>query len=137
MLSFSNESSMGSKIELNSSAQSVEVKAIRLKEFLNKKVDFLKIDIEGAEYAVLKDIAGDLHRVQNMFLEYHGTFSQNGELGEIIKIIDEAGFNFYIKEAAPIYLTPFYRTKNPNTVYDVQLNLFCFRDITYRPARSV
>jgi FkbM family methyltransferase len=126
-LMFSNESSMGSKIELNSSAQSVEVQAIRLKDFLTKKVDFLKIDIEGAEYAVLTDIADNLHCVQNMFLEYHGSFDQNGELVKIIQIIDKAGFNFYIKEAAPIYFTPFYRIKNPNTDYDVQLNLFCFR----------
>jgi FkbM family methyltransferase len=126
-LMFSNESSMGSKIELNSTAQSVEVQAIRLKDFLTKKVDFLKIDIEGAEYAVLSDIADNLHHVQNMFLEYHGSFSQNGELAKIIQIIDKAGFNFYIKEAAPIYFTPFYRIKNPHTDYDVQLNLFCFR----------
>lgn len=126
-LMFSNESSMGSKIELNSSAQSVEVLAIRLKDFLTKKVDFLKIDIEGAEYAVLTDIADNLHFVENMFLEYHGSFDQNNELVKIIQIIDKAGFNFYIKEAAPIYFTPFYRIKNPKPDYDVQLNLFCFR----------
>lgn len=127
-LQFSNESSMGSKIEIDNTANSREVKAVRLKDFIIKDVDFLKIDIEGAEYAVLTDIADNLHFVKNMFLEYHGTFAQNIELVTMINIISKAGFNFYIKEAAPIYHTPFYKTKNPNTPYDVQLNIFCFRD---------
>ena len=126
-LLFSNESSMGSKIDLTNTSNTISVKAVRLKDFLSRKVDFLKIDIEGAEYVVLKDIAEDLHMVENMFLEYHGTFAQNNELVEMINIVNSAGFNFYIKEAASIYETPFNRSKNPNTPYDVQLNIFCFR----------
>lgn len=126
-LLFSNESSMGSKIDLTNTSNTISVSAVRLKDFLIRKVDFLKIDIEGAEYVVLKDIAEDLHLVTNMFLEYHGTFAQNNELVEMINIVSNAGFNFYIKEAASIYETPFNRTKNPNTSYDVQLNIFCFR----------
>jgi FkbM family methyltransferase len=128
ILNFSNESSMGSKIETDTAANTIQVKAVRLKDFLNKEVDFLKIDIEGAENAVLTDIADNLHFVKNMFLEYHGTFNQNKELVKMINIISDAGFNFYIKEAASIYNTPFFRTKNPNTSYDVQLNIFCFRN---------
>ena len=126
-LLFSNESSMGSKIEMDNKANTKEVKAIRLKDFINRQIDFLKIDIEGAENVVLTDIADNLHFVKNMFLEYHGTFDQNTELVKLINIISESGFNFYIKEAAPIYHTPFLRKKNPNTPYDVQLNIFCFR----------
>lgn len=127
-LLFSNESSMGSKVEFNNTASTKKVSAVRLKDFMTRKVDFLKIDIEGAEYAVLIDIASELHRVNNMFLEYHGTFSQNNELVKMINIVSDAGFSFYIKEAASIYPTPFKRQKNPNTPYDVQLNIFCFRN---------
>ena len=126
-LLFSNESSMGSKIEIGTTSNTIEVKAVMLKDFLNRQVDFLKIDIEGAENVVLTDIADNLHFVKNMFLEYHGTFDQNKELVKMINVISDAGFNFYIKEAASIYETPFYRTRNPYTSYDVQLNIFCFR----------
>jgi len=125
-LLFSNESSMGSKIEIDG-VNTIEVKAVRLKDYLNKSIDFLKIDIEGAEYEVLRDISNELNLVKNMFLEYHGTFQQNNELAEMIQIVKDAGFNFYIKEAASIYETPFSRIKNPNTNYDIQLNIFCFR----------
>ena len=127
-LHFSNEGSMGSKIEIDNTNNTVDIKAVRLKEFINRQVDFLKIDIEGAEYEVLKDIADQLSFVKNMFLEYHGKFSQNRELTELINIVTNAGFSYYIKEAACLYPTPFSRVKNPNTDYDVQLNIFCFRN---------
>jgi FkbM family methyltransferase len=127
-LPFSNDSTMGSRIEMDNTARTKSVKAKRLKDILNRDVDFLKIDIEGAENVVLNDIADNLNKVKNMFLEYHGTFDQNKELAGIINIISEAGFNYYIKEAAPLYDTPFYRTKNPGSPYDVQLNIFCFRN---------
>lgn len=126
-LHFSNQGSMGSKIEIGNEANTREVKAVRLRDFINRKIDFLKIDIEGAEYEVLMDIADNLSLVNNMFLEYHGKFEQNAELSEIIKVVTSAGFNFYIKEAAMIYSTPFARQKNPHTDYDIQLNIFCFR----------
>ena len=126
-LQFSNAGLMSSKIETGNSNNTIEIKAIRLKDVIDREVDFLKIDIEGAEYDVLKDIADKLHFVKNMFLEYHGTFAQNGELADIINIIHSRGFNFYIKEAATLFDYPFYRIKKATINYDVQLNIFCFR----------
>ncbi|WP_301923835.1 FkbM family methyltransferase [Ferruginibacter sp.] len=126
-LQFSNAGLMSSKIETGNSNNTIEIKAIRLKYVIDREVDFLKIDIEGAEYEVLKDIADKLHLVKNMFLEYHGTFAQNGELADIINIIHSCGFNFYIKEAATLFDYPFYRIKKADINYDVQLNIFCFR----------
>jgi len=126
-LDFSSDASMSSKIESSGSANTNKVKAIRLKEQIDRKVDFLKIDIEGAEYAVLKDIEPTLHWVNNMFIEYHGKFSQNHELVEILSIINKSGFQFYIKEATSVYDHPFIIPKTSNLSFDVQLNIFCTR----------
>jgi FkbM family methyltransferase len=126
-LSFRVTGSMGSTIETGSNENAINVKALRLKEFLQQKVDFLKIDIEGAEYAVMKDIADDLKNINRLFLEYHGTYAQNHELLEILQIIEKSGFSFYIKEAASIYDKPFVSEKNGDWNYDVQLNIFCHR----------
>jgi FkbM family methyltransferase len=126
VLNFSNSGSMSSKIE-EASQDGVNVKASRLKDILNTKVDFLKLDIEGAEYIVLKDIEEKLVNVENLFIEYHGTFSQNKELVEVLEMIERTGFKFYIKEAFTAYPHPFIRAEKNNTVYDVQLNIFCFR----------
>lgn len=126
-LRFSSQGTMTSKIEMGAGAGTIEVKAIRLRDLLNREVDFLKIDIEGAEYKVLCDIADKLFLVKNMFLEYHGTFAQNKELTTVFKMISDAGFNYYIKEAATLFDYPFQRTKKSDIGYDVQLNIFCFR----------
>lgn len=126
-LNFANEGTMSSSISTESDKNTIMVDAVRLKDFMDRNIDFLKIDIEGAEYQVLKDIQDKLHLVENAFIEYHGSFRQNNELTEIFNIIQSAGFHYYIKEAAPIYDTPFDRSINRKANFDVQLNIFCFR----------
>ena len=128
-LSFEVTGSMGSAISLDNKDNSIKVKAIRLKDFLTQKVDFLKIDIEGAEYEVMKDISDALHHVNHLFVEYHGSYRQNSELLEILDILNKNGFTFYIKEAASVYDRPFVSEKNGEWNYDVQLNIFCRREL--------
>jgi FkbM family methyltransferase len=123
-LKFSESGNMGSKI--GGDNNTVKVDAVRLKDFLSANVDFLKIDIEGAEYEVLKDIEANLYQVNKMFLEYHGKFSEGYQLTEIISILQKAGFEYYIKEATQVYLHPF--KAEGVKPYDVQLNIFCFRN---------
>jgi len=62
----------------------VKVKARRLKNLLNRPVDFLKIDIEGAEYEVLKDCAYAFGQVKNIFIEYHSHITERQTLNEIL-----------------------------------------------------
>lgn len=123
-ISFEAAGNMGSKIDLKASS-AVKVKARRLKDMLSKPVDFLKLDIEGAEYEVIKDIAPELGHVKNMFVEYHGNFNEGAKLTEILNIVHQAGFHFYIKEAAPVHVHPFVPENDKQ--FDVQLNIFCFK----------
>jgi FkbM family methyltransferase len=128
-LTFKSDGTMGSKIDVVGTGNYAKVKASRLKDFLNTKIDFLKIDIEGAEYSVLKDIESSLDNVENMFLEYHGNFDQNNELIEIFSILHNRGFAFYIKEAANVYTKPFAEMgRDAKRDYDIQLNIFCMRN---------
>lgn len=124
-LKFASAGSLMSRIDEKASTDTIDVKAFRLKDLMNQPIDFLKIDIEGAEYAVMKDIEENLHFVENLFLEYHGTFKQNEELNHMLNMVTKAGFRYYMKEAIDKHPTPFVRT--PSIDYDVQLNIFCFR----------
>ena len=124
-LNFAADGNMGSRIGTGKDA-TVQVRAVRLRDLLNQKVDFLKIDIEGAEFEVIKDIQDKLLMVQNLFVEYHGSFQQNNELNQIFKIVVDNGFHYYIKEATSVYNQPFLRN-NHGKVYDIQLNIFCFK----------
>lgn len=125
-LSFNSDASMSSKIAPNEHATNF-VETTRLKDLLIGEIDFLKLDIEGAEYEVIKDAKDQLFHVKNMFIEYHGLFSQQHELLEILTWIKENGFICYIKEAHNVYPQPFNRTINDRSHYDVQLNIFCFK----------
>lgn len=104
-----------------------EVRAVRLKNILKEhlKIDFLKIDIEGAEHKVILDCAEELFRVEKMFIEYHSSPGHPQLLDQILKVITESGFRYYIKEAATNYVHPFVRSRD--LLYDLQLNIFCFR----------
>lgn len=125
-LNFDMEASMSSHI-IESSENGTKVETCRLSDYLDEKVDFLKIDIEGAEYEVLKDIAPKLKYVSKLFVEYHGTFQQNNELVEMLDILVKNNFRFYIKETGPIYAQPFTGIKG-DSLYDLQLNIFCINN---------
>ncbi len=127
MLQFASEGSMSSRINTEISENTVPVKAIKLKDYLDRTVDFLKIDIEGAEFQVIMDITEQLQHVNNLFLEYHGSFYQNNELNQIFSLLVDKGFSYYVKEATSVYDHPFIRQKKERINYDIQLNIFCFR----------
>jgi FkbM family methyltransferase len=107
---------------------SVKVPSISLNRRLEQfdSIDFLKIDIEGAEMRVVKDCRTNLVKVKNMFLEYHGKVEDTASLTEILALLSESGFKVYIRNAADLVKYPF-KDKQTNTTYDVQLNLFCYR----------
>lgn len=124
-LSFVSEGDMTSRIGNDGKSENI-TKACRLYDYLDRKVDFLKMDIEGAEYEVLKDIKPRLSNVERMFIEYHGSFEQNGELLEMFQILSDQNFHFYLKEAGPVYPHPFTGIRN-QSIYDLQLNIFCLK----------
>ena len=126
-ISFNNKGSEASSIDITGNS-SFQVPTVKLAAILAEysSIDLLKIDIEGAEYAVIQDIANELNRVQNMFIEYHGLASETYKLDTILRIVSEAGFKCYIKMAADNLDMPFYQ-KQTGTIYDVQLNIFCYR----------
>ena len=103
----------------------VKLACIRLKDLLVEKVDFLKMDIEGAEYKVLLDCKDNLTCVDKMFVEYHSHVSKPQELDKVLQIITNAGFRYHIQEA---YTSPQPFVKiNTMLDMDLQLNIFCYR----------
>ncbi|WP_165836348.1 FkbM family methyltransferase [Taibaiella soli] len=127
MLYFENKGSQASKISESAASNTSEIRAVRLKEVLQQPVDFLKVDIEGVEYKVIMDVAETIRNVSNLFIEYHGNFNQAHELAEMLGLLSDNGFGFYIKEAANVYEHPLQIEKRSD-FYDVQLNIFCIRN---------
>jgi FkbM family methyltransferase len=78
----------------------VEVPAVRLRDRLEQEatVDLLKLDIEGAELVVLRDIADQLHKVSNVVVEVHEFHPSKRLLGEILETFVQAGFEYAIDD---------------------------------------
>jgi len=77
----------------------LRVPTVRLRNLLEQQVDFLKIDVEGAECAVLDDCAGALDRVETMFIEYHSDVAQPQKLDRLLRTLSEAGFRYQLRQA--------------------------------------
>jgi FkbM family methyltransferase len=88
-----------------------QVETVRLSQYLDAPVDFLKLNIEGMELPVLEEAASSLSHVRELVLEYHGWPGQTQRLGPILNRLDEAGFryliNHYDYETNGFVRTPF------------------------------
>lgn len=76
------------------------VESIRLRDLLeqHETIDFLKIDIEGAELEVLKDCHDQLHKVDRIFIEYHSFAGKPQELSALLHLLETKNFRYRITE---------------------------------------
>ena len=124
-LSFFAEGSWGGRIPKPGDTENiVKVHTVRLKDYLNQKIDFLKMDVEGAETEVLRDCMAELVNVEQLFVEYHAHITERQTLQDILSIMQGAGFRYHIKEASPRTM-PFIERRLYGM--DSQLDIFAYR----------
>jgi FkbM family methyltransferase len=126
-LKFYSEGADGGRNALPSDKENIiNVEAIRLRNYLNNKVDFLKIDIEGAEYTVIKDCQDLLINVKLIFVEYHSFISGEQYLAELLTILKNAGFKVHVTAPSLVANQPFMDLPNYSNM-DNQLNIYGIR----------
>src|ERR1700741_4710485 len=69
-----------------------------MRDWLNEPIDLLKLDIEGAEFDVLKDCDDRLSIVKCLFVEYHSFASQRQRLPELFAMLRDAGFRVHVQK---------------------------------------
>lgn len=128
VLSFYAEGADGGRIAVKGDKDRIiKIKTERLSPYLNDHVDFLKIDIEGAEYRVLEESKDYLHNVDRVFIEYHSFVAENQkDLSRILLILNEAGYRVNINTPGLNSPQPFI-FRNINEKMDMQLNIYAFR----------
>jgi FkbM family methyltransferase len=110
---------------------SCTVPAVRLRDHLDRPVDLLKLDIEGAETEVLLDCRDRLGNVRNLFVEYHSFADRPQTLPALTALLAEAGFRLHVHSVVTSP-RPFV-ARELNSGMDLQLNLFAFRPTPPRP----
>jgi FkbM family methyltransferase len=126
-VAFRPDGSVGGKVVVAAERETdICVPAVRLRELLDRQVDFLKVDIEGAEFQVLGDCRDLLGNVEHLFLEYHSQAIKPQTLHELLEILASAGFRYHLKDANPIR-HPFLKDERRKG-FDLQTNIFAFRN---------
>lgn len=110
----------------NEFAGASRVETVRLRDYLDRPVDFLKLDIEGAETEVVLDCAQSLGNVANLFVEYHSFAGRKQTLPDLLHAVREAGLRVHIH--APVQAPqPLFERATYHGM-DMQLNIFAWRD---------
>ncbi|MEZ4802519.1 MAG: FkbM family methyltransferase [Gelidibacter sp.] len=127
-LKFLSDKGMGGRLSTDFIAQEPQiVQALRLKDFLNRPVDMLKLDIEGAEYIVMKDCENQLHNVKHIFVEYHSSIDEEQHLEDILSILKHKGFRYHLKQSFS-RTRPFVDSRVVCQKFDMAINIFAYRN---------
>lgn len=87
----------------DATVESVALSSFLERELPEREIDFLKLDIEGAEDAVLRDLAesGAIHRVRELVVEYHHHLGNApSRLGAFLGRLEAAGFSYQLRAKA-------------------------------------
>jgi FkbM family methyltransferase len=80
----------------------VLVPSVRLKDLIDRPVDFLKLDIEGAESAVIPDCGDLFSNVDAMIIEWHMREGQPRTLGRSLEVLAAADHRYFVHHYWPV-----------------------------------
>lgn len=126
-LSFHREGADGGQVTAGDGDGICRVRAVPLAGFLNQPVDFLKLDIEGAEFDVLQSCQSRLGMVEKAFIEYHAKADEPQTLACLLALLRDAGFRCFITAPSVFSPKPLLEIKTYNG-FDMVLNIFCIRN---------
>ena len=83
-----------------------EVPVVCLRDYLDEPVDFLKMNIEGAEWDAVQDSQDRLRQVREMVIEYHHLPGLPRTLHKILAVLHEHGFEYAVSDFGLPSYTP-------------------------------
>lgn len=93
---------LASTIKERGGEKVIKIQTQKLSSYMNDVVDLVKIDIEGSEIQVLKDLVetNKINNSKNYIIEYHHKINNNkSTLSSFIKPFEESGFDYNIKSS--------------------------------------
>jgi FkbM family methyltransferase len=93
------DESLASSIYSDLGGHPVEVEKVRLSDYIDGPIDFLKMDVEGAEGLILDDLteSGKIDLIKRMIIEYHHhLFDETESLSDFLGQLENAGFDYQL-----------------------------------------
>ena len=127
-LHFFTDGGMGGSVTNQYSQQvPVSIPTERLADFLDQRIDLLKMDIEGAEFRVLLDCEKKLHLVDHLFIEYHSFRNEEQQLDSLLQLLKRNGFRYHLQESFS-RKRPFVDSELACENMDMAINVFAYKD---------
>ncbi len=104
--------------------QRTKVTARRLSDFISEPIDFLKIDVEGAEHRVLSDLisSGKISMIRRMLIEYHHRMGKKKScLASFLAALETSGFEYQLDGSL------FYKPQTRSETFQA-MHIACYRD---------
>jgi FkbM family methyltransferase len=113
---------------IGDSSDSYIVDTILLSEIIGeRKIDMLKIDIEGAESNVIIESESFLTNVKNIFIEYHSFEGEDQHLNDILTVLKRLKFRYFLSTSAHFVTSPFMGFPVYQGI-DNMINIFAVRE---------
>lgn len=81
----------------------IMVPAVKLSSYIKDEVGLIKLDVEGMEEEVLREIEGNLNLVEEIIIEFHGSSTNKANSAErIFSIFDRNALDYTIKQKGKI-----------------------------------
>ncbi|HET7468585.1 MAG TPA: FkbM family methyltransferase [Gemmatimonadales bacterium] len=89
------------------SGQSIVVNTVPLSDYITGPVDYLKVDIEGAEIEVMASVQSRLHLVRALGLEFHGTGTHaRADEEDLVQLLRRTGFDVAVTPKSDVIFPP-------------------------------
>ena len=108
-------------VPLASASTGVEVDCLPLDDFLSEPIDFVKLDLEGAETEVLTS-SRQLDKIHHLFIEHHSFVGRPQDLDQALHTLSNSGFRYWIQSQF-LPKRPYERLET-NEGMDLQVNIF-------------
>jgi FkbM family methyltransferase len=127
VLQFSEEGADSGSLYDVSNTKKINVQAVDFLEVLMKEehIDFIKMDIEGAENDLIPHLEPAFSKIQNIFIEYHSFNNSAQRLDEILKLLRNANFRYFIRHGN--YRNRPFVNRSEQKDMDMQLNIFAYK----------
>ena len=98
---------------LDDKPERLEVRTQRLSPFMDRPVDFLKLDIEGSEYEVFNEVGGLFERVRAAVIEVHLFKRGDERVAAVTGALEQAGMRLTVTSFNRKNFQSFFKDEDP------------------------
>jgi FkbM family methyltransferase len=96
---YGDDSLIASLLNSRGGGTATDVEVVKLSRYIDRPVDFLKLDVEGAEEPVLEDLVATtkIRMIKRIAIEYHHHIDKNADvLSHFLKLLEDNNFGYHL-----------------------------------------